>query len=84
MELTNINLTLQDTAQNIEIPDAFNINPSVAISDHAITVTCSDDDVTRVIDFNFDKSTITELSVSDLFTGGTVYSMTGEILKIIN
>jgi hypothetical protein len=84
MEATNVNLSLSDEAQNIEIHDDFKNNPSVSINDIEITILCSVDDVNRAINFNFDKNTITEIFTSDLGIGGEVYSMNGLLLKIIN
>ena len=84
MELTNIQISLLDTAQNIEIADDFSNNPTVSITDIEITIKCIVDDVTRVINFNFDKNTITELFASDVAHGGIVRSIEGHTLKIIN
>ena len=84
MEATNVNLSLSDEAQNIEIHDDFKNNPSVSINDIEITILCSVDDVNRAINFNFDKNTITEIFTSDLGIGGEVYSMNGLLLKNIN
>ena len=81
MELTNIQISLLDTAQNIEIADDFSNNPTVSITDIEITIKCIVDDVTRVINFNFDKNTITELFAAH---GGIVRSIEGHTLKIIN
>lgn len=84
MEETNINLSLSDTAQDIEVHDDFSNNPIVSINEIEININCNVEDVSRVINFNFEKNTITELFVSDMFHGGVVYSMNGETIKIIN
>ncbi len=84
MEITNVNLSLSDTAQNIEIHDDFRNNPILSINETEITITCSVDDVTRVVNFNFDKNTITEIFTSPAGVGGEVYTMNGLLIKIIN
>jgi uncharacterized beta-barrel protein YwiB (DUF1934 family) len=84
MELTNINLSLSDIAQNIEIHDDFKNNPIVSINETEITIICSGDNITRAVNFNFDKNTITEIFSSPFGTGGEVHSMNGDIIKILN
>ena len=84
MEETNINLSLSDIAQNIEVHDDFLNNSTVSINEIEININCNVDDVSRVINFNFERNTITELFVSDMFHGGVVYSMDGGTIKIIN
>ena len=84
MSQYNINLSLSDNAQNIEVNDDFSGNSLVSISDTEINITCTLEDVSRVVNFNFDKNTITELFISDLGIGGRVYSLKGEPIKIIN
>ena len=84
MEVTNVNLSLSEEAQNIEIHDDFQNNPTLGISETEITISCSVDDVTRAVNFNFDKNTITEIFTSSLGIGGEVYSMNGLLVKIIN
>ena len=85
MDLTNINISLEENAQKIEVSDDFQNNPNVHINDNEITIICSVEEVTRAINFNFDKSTITEIFKSELVsTGGTVYSLNGNIVQIIN
>lgn len=84
MESTNVNLSLSDKALNIEIHDDFRNNPILSINETEITITCSVDDVTRVVNFNFDKDTITEIFTSPIGVGGEVYTMNGLLIKIIN
>ena len=84
MELTNVSISLSDTAQNIEIHDDFRFNPTVQITDIEITIECSVDDVIRAINFNFDKNTITEIFTSELGIGGEVYSINGQLIKLLN
>lgn len=84
MGLTNVNLALSDNAYNIEVHDDFSNNPVTSINETRITIRCTNEDIVRIVDFNFDKNTITEYFSSDLFTGGTIYSMDGEIISIIN
>ena len=84
MELTNVSISLSDTAQNIEIHDDFRFNPTVHITDIEITIECSVDDVIRAINFNFDKNTITEIFTSELGIGGEVYSINGQLIKLLN
>ena len=84
MEATNVNLSLSEEAQNIEIHDDFQKNPTLGISETELTISCSVDDVIRAVNFNFDKNTITEIFTSPVGIGGEVYSMDGLILKIIN
>lgn len=84
MESTKVNLSLSDKALNIEIHDDFRNNPILSINETEITITCSVDDVTRVVNFNFDKNTITEIFTSPAGVGGTVYSINGNLIKILN
>ncbi len=84
MELTNIDLSLSDNALNIGVHEDFMNNPIVSINETEITIKCSSDEVLRAVNFNFDKNTITEIFTSDFGTGGVVYALTGEIIKIIN
>jgi len=84
IELTNVSISLSDTAQNIEIHDDFRFNPTVQITDIEITIECSVDDVIRAINFNFDKNTITEIFTSELGIGGGVYSINGQLIKLLN
>lgn len=84
MDLTNVNLSLSENAQNIEIHDDFRNNSTLIINETEITITCSVDDVTRAVNFNFDKNTITEIFTSPVGVGGVVYSMNGNIIKILN
>jgi hypothetical protein len=84
MDLTKVNISLSDTAQNIEVHDDFKTNPTVKITDTEITIECFVDNVTRAINFNFDKNTISEIFTSEIGIGGEVYSMNGEIIKLIN
>lgn len=84
MESTNVNLSLSDEAQNIEIHDDFRNNPILSINETEITITCSVDDVTRAVNFNFDKNTITEIFTSPVGIGGEVYTMNGLLVQIIN
>ena len=84
MDLTNVSISLSETAGNIEVHDDFENNPTVRITDTEITIECSVNDVTRAVNFNFNKNTITEIFTSELGIGGEVYSMNGEIIKLIN
>lgn len=84
MQLANINISLSEHAQEIEIDDDFSEDYSVSISDTEITITCMPDDIVKVINFNFVKNMITELFISDLGNSGTVYTIDGNILQIIN
>ena len=84
MELTNIKLSLSDNAKNIEVHDDFKDNQIVSINETEITIKCTVEDVVRAVNFNFDKNTISEIFSSPLGVGGEVYSMTGNIVKIIN
>lgn len=84
MELANINISLSENAQEIEIDDDFSENYFISITDEEISVTCPTRYVDKTINFNFDKNTITELITSDLGNSGTVYSIKGEIIKVIN
>ena len=84
MEATNVSLSLSENAYNIEIHDDFRNNPTLSINETEITITCSVVDVTRVVNFNFDKNTITEIFTSPVGVGGAVYSINGNIIKILN
>ena len=84
MESVNVDLSLSEIAQNIEVSDDFVNNPVVSINETEIIITCFIDDVTRAVNFNFDKNTITEIFTSPLGVGGEVYSMKGNLIKILN
>ena len=84
MESVNIDLSLSEIAQNIEVSDDFVNNPVLSINETEITITCIIDDVTRAVNFNFEKNTITEIFTSPLGVGGEVYSMNGTLIKILN
>ena len=84
MEYVNMDLSLSEIAQNIEVSDDFVNNPVLNINETEITITCFSDDVTRAVNFNFNKNTITEIFISPIGVGGEVYSMNGNLIKIIN
>ena len=84
MEIANINISLSEHAKNIEIDDDFSADFSVSITDTEITITRLSQGIVKTINFNFDKNTISEVFISDLGNGGIVYSIDGNILKIIN
>ena len=84
IENTHVNLKLSDNAENIEVHDDFMNDPVVSINETEITIQCSVEDVIRAVNFNFDKNTITEIFSSNLGNGGEVYSMNGELIKILN
>ncbi len=84
ISLTQIDVGLIRDAENIEISDDFSNNPMVETEGKEINIYCSNEDVVRVININLEKNTITEMFRSSLGIGGTVYSLDGELIKIIN
>lgn len=84
IELTGINLALSKNAEQIEIADDFLENYSVTASAKDINIKTVVDDVTRVVNFNFEKDTISEVFASKVCHGGIIYSSEGVVLKIIN
>ena len=84
MKLNNINLSLSDDALNIEVNDDFKDKSVVSINETEITIKCTIEDVVRAVNFNFDKNTISEIFSSPVGIGGEVYSMNGQLVKIIN
>lgn len=84
ISLTEINVGLIRDAENIEISDDFSNNPIVENEGKEINIYCTNEDVVRVVNINLEKNTITEMFKSPLGIGGTVYSINGELLKIIN
>ena len=85
IELLNLSESLFGArARIITVDDSFREDYYIESKQNETSIYCADDDVTRVINFNFDKKTITELSRSDLFIGGIVYSFNGDIISVIN
>ena len=84
IELTGINFALPKTSEEIEIADEFSENYSITTSTKDISIKCVVDGVTRVVNFNFENDTISEVFASKVCHGGIVYSIDGSILKIIN
>lgn len=84
ISLTQITVGLIRDAENIEISDDFSNNPLVETEGKEINIYCTNEDIVRVININLEKNTITEMFKSPLGIGGTVYSIDGELIKIIN
>ena len=80
----DLDLELSVNAEDLEIHSDFMNNPIVESKENEINIYCDNENITRLINFNFKKETITEIFKSEFFVGGTVYSFNGEIISVIN
>lgn len=83
--LNEFNITLSGFTANIEIPDDFEENTKIRFEEgNKIKFICQLEDLVREVCIDLTEKTITVSFESDIYSGGEMYTLDGQLLKIMN